>query len=343
MQQTRRGYRLSATLLVALLAAFQSPIYAQNAPVTVRATFLDSLTGQPLGDGTVELRGVNVNRSERVDPKGIAVFQRVSAGSYTLSTIRVGYRPRQQQLVIGNRDTTIVISMFAIPAQLAERDVRASTQEVFGIIGGMPNLTAIVGARVALGGSHKETTTDSLGKYSINDVKPGQYSLRVTAPGFVDILVLVNLQRGKALESSHLLDVMTGKRAYNGVALHDMETRLEFKSFNSAIVSGDELRRHGDTFTTALQQSREVAMKGLMVAGPICVFLNGRPMPGRNINSFDTNGVTFVEVYGERGDPTNSLASRFPKGGECAAVLTLAGARATNASVKYIGIWMKEP
>ncbi|MEP6765344.1 MAG: carboxypeptidase-like regulatory domain-containing protein [Gemmatimonadaceae bacterium] len=325
-----------------LLLLIASVSNAQSGPVTVRATLRDSLTGRPLGDGAVELRGVNVNRSERADPSGVAVFQRVSAGSYTISTLRVGYRLRQQPLVVGNRDTTIVISMLAIPTQLAERDVRASTQEVFGIIGGLPDLTAVVGATVALGGAHKEATTDSLGKYSIKDVKPGQYSLRVTAPGFVDRLVLVELQRGKALESSHLLDVMTGRHINNGIALHDMETRLEFKGFNSAIVSGDELRRHGETFTNALQQSREVAGKGLMVAGPICVFLNGKPMPGWNINSFDTNGVTFVEVYGVRGDPTGSLAQRFPKGGECAAVLTSAGPRDTKASVKYIAIWTKE-
>lgn len=315
--------------------------HAQTMPVTVRAELRDSVSGQFIGDGVVELRGLNVNRSERVGDNGVAVFTRVTQGPYSLAMIRVGFRPRTQSIAVGRRDTTIVVLMVALPTEIAKFQVRASTQEVFGIIGGLPDLTAVVGAKVSLSGASRETTTDSAGKFLLKDVKPGQYVIRITAPGFADRMTIIDLPKGKALESSHLLDASTKARVLNGIAVHDLETRLAFRGTNSAVVSGDELHKHGGTFSTSLQFSREFALKGLQLNGPVCVYLNGRPMPNWPLDGLETDGVAFVEAYGARGDPSGSLAQRWPKGAGCGSTSTLAATRPTTASVKYLVIWTR--
>lgn len=120
-----------------------------------------------------------------------------------------------------------------------------------------------------------------------------------------------------------------------------MDRRVEARGFGSAIVASEELQRHGGTLSTALQFSREVASKGFRINGPICVFLNGRPMPGWSMDAINPEEVAMIEVYGARGDPTNTLLT-WPVNGECGNVPG-AGSRATKSGLRpsFVVIWTK--
>ncbi|MEP6831916.1 MAG: carboxypeptidase-like regulatory domain-containing protein [Gemmatimonas sp.] len=312
--------------------------------VTVRAQLRDSVTGRSIAEGVIELRGQRENQSERADGDGTATFAPIKSGSYVISTIRIGYRPRAQALVLGKQDTLVVMMLEPLPTDLARVKVTPNTQEIFGIVGGRPGLLAVVDAKVELAGSRRSTSTDSVGRFIFSDLKPGQYVLRITAPGFSERLATIDLLPGAAFESSHLLD--PGKARASGMpgAWRDLDTRLEFRGVNSAIVSADELLRHGGAISDALNSSRELATKGLRIAGRACVFVNGNPKPNWTLDGFRKQEVKFVEVYGSNGDPSGSLINRWPGRTPCPLIrTTLLQSKAPTAGngVTYVLIWTK--
>lgn len=283
-------------------------------PVNVRTVVRDSATGRVIADAVVELRSSRVKRSERADSEGRAQFARVDGGAYNIVALRIGYRPAVLPVVVGTRDTTITLSMASTATQLATFQVRANSQEIFGTIAGMPDFHAVAGATVDLPNAKITTTSDSLGNYVFRDLKAGQYVLRITAPGFAPRITTLTVPSGKAMESSHLLDVGTPKTTALAAAWFDMDRRVAMRGFNSVIIPSEELQRHGGGLINSLRFSRDFAAKGFQL-GSVCVFLNGRPMPGFDLNSFNTEEVAMIEIYVPRGDPTN-LMKQWP-GGSC--------------------------
>lgn len=303
------------SLIAALIFVLPFAVNSQD-PINLRTVVRDSATGRAVSDAVVELRSSRVKRSERADGDGRAQFARVDGGAYTIVALRIGYKPAAISIIVGARDTTITLSMSSTATQLATFEVRANSQEIFGTIAGMPDLHAVAGATVDLPNVKRTTTSDSLGNYVFRDLKAGQYVLRITAPGFAPRITTLTVPGGKAMESSHLLDVGTARTNALATAWFDLDRRVAMRGFNSVIIPSEELQRHGGGLMYSLQYSRDFAAKGFKLSGPVCVFLNGRPMPGFDLNSFNTEDVAMIEVYGPRGDPSN-LISQWPAGQGC--------------------------
>ena len=86
---------------------------------------------------------------------------------------------------------------------------------------------------------------------------------------------------------------------------------------NSALVSGAELRDMGGSLHDALLRSKSMTVRGLRLGPTTCVFLNGIPRPGLPLDAFQIEEIEAVELYGESGDPTGTLASSWPRGAQC--------------------------
>ena len=68
-------------------------------------------------------------------------------------------------MLIGVADTSTVLLLNRCLRQLARFQIRAkATQEIFGVIGGMPGLKPVAGATVQISPTLK-TLTDSAGRY----------------------------------------------------------------------------------------------------------------------------------------------------------------------------------
>lgn len=300
------------SLLFALCLCVPQVLLAQpRASLTVLVR--DSTSRESVADGLIALRSADVNRTERAQGSAGAQFSALSAGAYTITVTRIGYRPRVVSVLIAGRDTTIAVSVEALPTELAKFQVRAKTQDIFGTVGAMPGPHAVVGARVQIGIGQPTLKTDSAGKFIFRNLKPGVYTLRIVADGFNDRVQMIVLPEGTAYEASHLLDAGKGGGNARAFQWGLMEQRIRNRGFNSAIVSSEELKDFpGTSLTNAIARTQEVAAKGLLppTAGA-CVALNGRPMPGFRVDNFEIEEVAFVEVYDRSG-----LAARQAKPGE---------------------------
>ena len=312
-----RRYLLCVALAIGAAVCARAPIvHAQDAS-TVRVQLRDSVTGRPVVESVIELRGEKENRSDRSDEEGGATFTELKSGSYVISSVRIDYRPRSHILVLGKTDTVVVVTMSPVPSSLARLRVTPNSQEIFGIIGGIPSLLPVVGAKVERAGAHQETTTDSAGRYIFSDLKPGQYALRISAPGYTERLAAVDLAKGAAFESSHLLDRGKGRASGMPGAWKDFDKRLEFRGNNSAIVTVEELQRRGGGLSEALNFTKDLTAKGLRIAGRACLFINGIPKPDWPLDGIRRQEAKFIEVYGPNGDVTASLEHRWPRGKPC--------------------------
>mgnify|MGYP000473180851 CR=1 FL=1 len=123
----------------------------------------------------------------------------------------------------------------------------------------------------------------------------------------------------------------------------DFNQRLRLRGTNSALLSGDELLAKGGQLTLALQFSNEVSANGLRFDSGVCLFIDGRPMPGFSLDAVRPERVATVEVYGASyGEGSGTLAPRWPRNVPCTETSTGVRGRAANqASAKWVVVWTK--
>ncbi|MEP6831915.1 MAG: carboxypeptidase-like regulatory domain-containing protein [Gemmatimonas sp.] len=305
---------LTMSGLMASMALLAAQAQSQPSLPILRVFVRDSATQDTLAGGTVELRSRDVKRTAPLGANGMAVFTSLAAGAYSISIVRMGYRPHVAPMLIGVADTTMVLLLEPLPAELAQFQVRAkATQEIFGVVGVMPGPNPVVGATVQISPSQK-TTTDSAGKYYFRNLQPGEYTLRISAPGFVDRIGMLKLPEATALESSHLIDRGKPFSHTMTVAWREMQLSLRTRTFGSAVVTADELYRYSGGLRLMLQRIPEVSAKGINTENA-CVVLDGQLLRGRTTESINPSGISFVIVHD--GGPRAPSPSLMRHQGKC--------------------------
>jgi hypothetical protein len=153
----------------------------------------------------------------------------------------------------------------------------------------------------------------------------------------------------------------------------EMDSRLTFRGINTAFVPVEILKgREKMPLDKALLFAPEVAKKNLFFQSDICLFVDGIPRPGKNLNDFAPEDIESVELYGATGrttmsfqqggdaagnqststsasaqqaDPTGSLRDRWPPRTPCGREPMPSEKRAGAHVVKTIfaAIWTKQP
>lgn len=336
------------TITLVLNAAASTAALAQGSSA-LRGTVRDSATSIPLSGAVVELRNSATQKSMRTDEEGRFVFSGVTAGSYRVSALRVGYTVRTVDVVMSGRDSTLVITLGRTPQMLERFDVLARNEGLYGIIAGAPSLRLLSGANVRVIGLNRAADTDSLGGYSITKLKPGSYMVRASAPGFEDQLFAVEIPRGRALEASRLLDTAMhappiGERS----RLEDFDRRVTFRGPNSAIIPGGDLRKVGGSLREAMQGTKAMAIKGLHFGATTCVYVDGRPRPNFPLDAINIEEVEAVEVYADRNsETTGQLAKDWPRAIPCSNSSRLVwngqqnNTSNSNSYVQWVVVWTK--
>ena len=327
-----RWTRITQSMAIAVfLGATSVAVQAQGqrASGVIQGEVRSGVDSAAIAGATIEIAGPRLTRSVRSDEAGKFWFGAVPAGSYRLLVMRVGYAAIRQDVAVGDGPADLRIVMSPEAQDLRAIVTRANVTAVYGGIGavgpttnaqGEKTMTAVKGATVQVLGSRKTAVTDSLGRFFVELGKPGRFIIRVTSPGLAVQLFTVDVPRNKAIDVSRLMDSVR-MEAPNGreYLWGEMDRRIGWRAMNSALVSGAELRELGGSLTDAVQRSKGMTLRGMRIGETTCVFVDGMPKPGFSLDAFRIEEVEAVELYGPRGDPTNSLNSSWPAGAPCGA------------------------
>jgi hypothetical protein len=262
--------RTAAALLGATLLA-AGPLAAQDRyPLTgvVRDTALRPLPG-------IEVLLLSPRRSTTSDAQGRFRFDDVPGGMRHLTVRRIGFIPVHPsvQLPQAPGDTLRVVLLPA-PQILPTLTVASERPGIRGVVGDT-GYHAVPGALVELLGALRADTTDERGRFGFDNVKPGQYMLRVAREGYVSRLVPVELGKQGVEYSIFLNEFQLGIRDWAAtneglIAMGELGSRLAMEPRRNRMTRAD-LDRYGTMALcdiprlASLQRDRQGRPKTVMV------------------------------------------------------------------------------
>ncbi len=295
--------------------------------VTVRGSVRTATTDVALGGAVIELSRGASSFKGRSDERGEFFVRDVPTGRYLISIIRLGYLPYRDSLTIGADGGRLKVVLTGNVQELQAIAVRANVTAVYGGIGVASKFKNAQGERelfpaskvsVHVLGSGREATTDSVGRFFVELSKPGTYVVRLSAPGLKDEMYSVVVPKNVAVDASRLLDSSDAKpRTGYATLVGEMDRRLRIRGLNSAMVSGEELRESDMSIADAIVRSRGMVTRGMQIGASTCVFIDGIPRPNFSIEGIRTEEVAAVELYGDGGDASGTVAMSWPKGAPC--------------------------
>lgn len=354
---------MTTAAILACLTAGGTALEAQASRI-VRGVVRDSSTNQPLAGALVDIRSPTLRLTDRTDEEGNFRLRGVTVGSYQLSVLRIGYSETRVPIEVAGRDLDVVIAMRPAAQRLDAFRVRGDISAIYGMVGTLPDLLPLTGARVQVIGAQKEITTDSTGGFFIPVSEPGTYMVRMTREGYAERFFPIEVPRGRAVDGSRMLDPGVAPAKGMDVLYVDLDTRLRNRSTaSSAVIPGAEIRRAGNQLIEAMRATQSFSAKGLRFASTACLFVNGLPRPGASIDMFRPEEVESVEVYAfggtGTGDRTRNLELAWPSGAPCGPtgftrmVGAAAGSRMNSMEgnrvgpiqagiVRYVVIWLRK-
>ena len=244
--------------------------------------------------------------------------------------------------------TSVTLIAFCVGASVAR-----AQGSIAGRVVSAETTTPIAGAEVSIHGQARSVTTDSIGKFSLRDLKAGNVFLITRAVGFrpdsasVELFDDVSVSRDVILKASSttLGEVVVRDSATPLVSakLREFDERRRAsaggKFLDSTVISRWESRKTGDLLSTVsgvdvqrqrsaafVLGSRATASPFRVSARPVpCfmdVYLDGAPVAVANtsfdVNSIGLNHIVAIEVYS---GPANTPAKYNRTSGGCGVVL----------------------
>lgn len=315
---------------------------ASAAPAqALRGVLRDSATSRLVAGAIVEVRKGSTVQSTRSDEAGEFRFRGIDRGPATIAVRRLGYEAFVRDIEIDGSTDPVVLTLVPTAQRLATVRVGAKGEGVYGIVGSWPNLQPVVGAKVFVAGSGLSALTDSAGEYFVALRRPGEYVVRVTAPGYADDVFPLVVKKDQVEEASRLLDMTTRAQVPGGMWI-DFDERLRLRGRNSVLAPGSELRRSGGSMVEALQASPSFMARGLRFSGPVCVFINGIPRPGMDPDQIPIDNVDAVEVYADdRFERAVAELSKAWGRAPCGSSRVPGASRGGSGVARWVVVWMK--
>lgn len=319
-----------------------------SAQASVSGIIRDSATGRPLAGALIELRRDNVRRTAQSDDAGAFRLSPIPVDAYRLTVRRLGFAERAREFQMGARDTSVMVTLVPIARDLDTMYIRAGVTGIYGVVGTSEGLRPLAGARVQVMGANRSKVTDSAGTFFVALEKSGMYMVRITRPGYEHRIFPIAVTAGGAVDASRLLDSSVVDTKGLEMLWKDLDQRLGWRSMNSALVPGGEIRRAGPNLLRALEGSPSFVSRGLFIGDTICVFVNGVPRPTLPLDAIPVEDIEVVELYGAKDDAVKTLMFKWPGNARCGAALRIAGRRyeapngpRAKAIARWAVVWLK--
>lgn len=340
-----RRTRACRPLLLALLA-----IVPGAAGLDAQALGPGVLVGRVLAasGGAVERAIVRVSRGATIhlaegEDDGDYRVEGLGVGRWQVSVRREGFAPLIAEIELPaaglRRDFTLVEREEAMdPALLA-----AGWSGLRGTVIDSRGNASLAGASLRLMGSDAVASTDSSGRFALPLPAGRDFVLRVGRTGFGTRL-LTGRVPGKGYLAVEIPLDTTDEEGSEYWIWRDLERRLRYATPRAALVTRTEVAETGAaSLGSAIEASRSVGGRGLVVTTGACLFVDGLPRPGATVDAIRAEDVEFVEVYPEGTDLTRTLASRWPANAVCGHG-TLAGRPSDpRRAAQFVAVWLRAP
>ena len=349
-----RSWLFRVGLVASAAAISAEPAIAQSGPRVLTGVVKDSL-GRPLENAVVSLDPTGAIRATRADPQGRFRFDNVSAGNHLLRTTWIGFRPDDRSIDMPNTGLDVSIVLAKLPFQLDTLVIVAKRTGIFGTAIDHSSIRPIEGATIEVMGAPRATArTTADGRFSFPAIREGGYVVRAERKDFKTRLISVPVPHAESVELALMLDSAVTKADKLAESMYfDFARRVHRRSvINSAIVPRHELAAsRGMALDLALRYAPSYLYKALiLVNDDACVYVDGRPAPGRQVRDFAADQVEMVEVYGDRGGGASMAdQARFASLGQSACAMfrpddAFVGAqkrRTTMGTVSVVYIWLR--
>ena len=123
----------------------------------------------------------------------------------------------------------------------------AQKGSISGTVLDSKNKNPLIGANVLLDGTSQGAATNADGRYSITQVKPGDYTIVVSYMGYKTSKTPVSIEAGGALTSNLMLDPEAIKLETYVVTASRRRERVEDAPAAISVISKAEIRRESNT------------------------------------------------------------------------------------------------
>jgi hypothetical protein len=273
--------------------------------IVVTGTVVDSATGRPLSGAILQF--IDSTRSFGVRTDDVGGFDvQLPPSRYQIFIRRIGYAPLTSVKAFSAKTTTLELRMVPIPQTLRPVHVKGEGAGIYGEVAALRDLSKVVGARVQIAGANAKVATDSAGAFFVPVKAPGRYAVRITAPGYAMDFFTVDVAKDQVADASRYLISADKAESIPEMAWAQFDERLRWRSpMNYLFTSGGDLRRYGGDTRSAIEAvAAKISNTPRWGDFPPCVFLNGIPRPGIDLDAIDVADIKGIEVYGM--DPLNN-------------------------------------
>ena len=329
--------RIGNAALTAIFASAVRPsgeLFSQARVGAVQGTVVDS-AGGPL-EGVDIVVGVRTTRS---NARGAFLVDSLATGGHTLVARFPGHTAARVPVTVSaGRPVELLVRLLPSAYYLPEVIVESRRTGIFGVVTG-PALAPLPGARVQISGAGgKDTRTDSAGAYAFPEIRPGEYLVRVTAPGYGEQRSMVEVKRGEGRQVRfRLVSARSSPSRADDVAVADLGLRLVAGRRSDRLTS-TQLERYATLGLCDLGQIREQLGPS---NGFTTLILNGTTVIQgflvASVCAWQANEVDLVEFgndYCE--DRTQTIPALVSTGARC-----MPGRSSRSRTRSYIVLWEK--
>jgi xanthine/CO dehydrogenase XdhC/CoxF family maturation factor len=333
------------TPLLALVLMLAAPLGAQQLRPGLLAGRILGTDGAAVAEAVVRATQGARTIITRTDEDGDYRLAGLAGGGWTVSVRRLGYRPTAVHVDMPAEGLRRNFTVERVTPALDPVLVAAKWTGVRGIVGDARRLSPLAGASVRILGAERGTGSDTLGGFALALPGGRDALLRVERAGFATRLMSVAVPAEGYVELEVPLDTITEK-PLDGYIWRDLDQRLKFATPRAVLVSRRDIEAsNAVSLLTALQFSRQMQARGVVIDRRACVFVNGLARPSFPLDAIMADDVEFVEAYPPGTELTRTLIMSWPARAPCGAgdAPSRAGSSGARQVVQFVSVWLRAP